>query len=104
VWSAVAGVVFYSVLALSCSVSAKAQDQSASLYKSKCAVCHGATGKGDTPAGKSIGATDLTKSAAKSAGELKAAIENGKNKMPAYGKSLKPGEIDGLIAYIKTLK
>jgi hypothetical protein len=24
--------------------------------------------------------------------------------MPAYGKSLKPGEISGLLAYIKTLK
>jgi cytochrome c5 len=98
-------VGFFSMLSLCSGVALHAQDQSASLYKSKCAVCHGATGKGDTPAGKSIGATDLTKSATtKSEADLKATIENGRNKMPAYGKSLKSGEITGLLAYIKTLK
>ncbi len=51
-----------------------------------------------------MGAPDLTKSAAKSDAELKAVIEKGKNKMPAYGKSLKPQEIDRLITYIKSLK
>jgi len=91
------------LLALGLNVPARA-DQSTSLYKSKCAVCHGATGKSDTPAGKSMGAPDLTKSAAKGDGELKAVIEKGRNKMPAYGKSLKPQEIDGLVAYIKSLK
>ena len=97
-------VSFFSLLSLCSAVALHAQDQSASLYKSNCAVCHGATGKGDTPAGKCIGATDLTKSATKSEADLKTTIENGKNKMPAYGKSLKPGEITGLLAYIKTLK
>ena len=85
-------------------LSAPGRAQSASVYKSKCAVCHGATGKGDTPAGKNMGAADLKKSAAKSDAELKAIIEKGKNKMPAYGKTLKPQEIDGLVAYIKSLK
>jgi mono/diheme cytochrome c family protein len=89
------------LLVLGASAPGRADDQ---LYKSKCAVCHGATGKGDTPAGKSMGAPDLTKSAAKNDGELKAVIEKGRNKMPAYGKSLKPQEIDGLVAYIKSLK
>jgi len=89
---------------LTLGLSAPGRAQSASVYKSKCAVCHGATGKGDTPAGKSMGAADLKKSAAKSDAELKAVIEKGKNKMPAYGKSLKPQEIDGLVAYIKGLK
>jgi cytochrome c6 len=83
---------------------ARADVQGPSLYRSKCAVCHGATGKGDTPAGKSMGVPDLTKSAAKSVAELKAVIEQGRNKMPAYGKSLKPAEIADLIGYIKTLK
>jgi mono/diheme cytochrome c family protein len=80
-------------------------DGSARIFKAKCAVCHGAGGKGDSPAGKSMGVADLGKVAAsKSDAELKAVIEKGKNKMPAYGKSLKPAEIDGLIAYIKSLK
>jgi mono/diheme cytochrome c family protein len=80
-------------------------DDAPAIFKTKCAVCHGAGGKGDSPAGKSMGAADLTKSAAsKSAEDLKGTIEKGRNKMPAYGKSLKPGEIDGLVAYIKSLK
>jgi cytochrome c5 len=80
-------------------------DGSVRIFKAKCAVCHGAGGKGDSPAGKSMGVADFSKVAAsKSDAELKAVIEKGKNKMPAYGKSLKPAEIDGLIAYIKSLK
>jgi hypothetical protein len=31
----------------------RADDKSAATYKAKCATCHGADGKGDTPAGKS---------------------------------------------------
>jgi len=80
-------------------------DRSANTFKAKCAVCHGAGGKGDSPAGKSLGASDLTKvAAAKSPAELKAVIQNGKGKMPAYGKTLKPEEIDAMVAYIKSLK
>ena len=29
-------------------------DDTAALYKSKCAMCHGATGAGDTPMGKKL--------------------------------------------------
>ena len=36
--------------------------------------------------------------------ELSTIITNGKNKMPAYGKSLKADDIKGLEAYIRTLK
>ena len=92
--------------ALTLAMQAQADEKSAGLYKAKCAVCHGATGKGDTPAGKSMGvpsSTDATV-AAKSDAELRATIEKGKNKMPAYGKSLKAQEIDGLVAYIRSLK
>ena len=97
------GILGTILLALGLNMPARA-DQSSSLYKSKCAVCHGASGKGDTPAGKSMGVADLNKSASKTDADLKAVIEKGKNKMPAYGKSLKPAEIDGLIAYVKSLK
>jgi mono/diheme cytochrome c family protein len=36
--------------------------------------------------------------------QLSDVITNGKSKMPAYGKSLKPDDIKGLVAYIRTLK
>jgi len=51
-----------------------------------------------------MGVADLTKSACKSDADLKAVIEKGKSKMPAYGKILKPAEIDGLVAYLNGLK
>jgi mono/diheme cytochrome c family protein len=94
------------LLALGLSGGARGQDKSAALYKSKCAVCHGATGKGDSPAGKSLGAESFSdpKVATKSDADLKSVIEKGRNKMPAYGKSLKPEEIQGLVVYIRSLK
>lgn len=84
----------------------RADEKSAALYKAKCAVCHGASGKGDSPAGKNMGVVSFSdpKVSGKSDAELKDAIEKGKNKMPAYGKSLKPDEIQGLVAYIRSLK
>ena len=35
--------------------------------------------------------------------ELTGIITNGKNKMPAYGKTLKADDIKGLVAYIRSL-
>ena len=85
---------------------AKADEKGASLYKVKCAVCHGASGKGDSPAGKNMGVPSFTdpKVAGRSDAEWKEVIEKGRNKMPAYGKSLKPDEIQGLLAYLRSLK
>jgi cytochrome c6 len=85
--------------------SARAQSASETLYKSKCAACHGADGSGSAT-GKTMGAHDFTTAAVQgmSDTELTEVITNGKNKMPAYGKSLKAGDIKGLMAYIRTLK
>jgi mono/diheme cytochrome c family protein len=35
--------------------------------------------------------------------EFAGAIEKGKGKMPAYGKSLKPDEIKAMVAYVRSL-
>lgn len=84
---------------------AKSDDKSAATYKQKCAACHGPDGKGDTPAGKSTKVRSFadTEVAKQSDEELAGVVEKGKNKMPAYGKSLKPEEIKGLVAYIRSL-
>jgi mono/diheme cytochrome c family protein len=85
---------------LSLPQSANAQDASAALFKSKCAMCHGADGK------KTAG-HDFTSAAVQkgSDADLEAVITNGKPpKMPKYGDKLKPEEIKGLVAYIRTLK
>ena len=39
--------------------SVPAAADAAATYKAKCAMCHGADGKGDTPAGKKMGAHDF---------------------------------------------
>lgn len=82
-----------------------AQDDGAALYKAKCAVCHGPDGKGETAIGKAnklrdLGSADVQK---QSDDELAAVITNGKGKMPAYGKSLKPEQVKELVAYIRSL-
>ena len=92
--------------ALTFSTQLWGDEKSASTYKAKCAVCHGATGKGDTPAGKNMGVRSFADPAVagQSDDALKATIAKGKNKMPAYGKSLQPEEIQGLVTYIRSLK
>jgi len=88
---------------LSLSLSARAQG-AADLFKSKCAGCHAADGTGSAM-GKKMGAHDFTTADVQkmSDAELTDIITNGKNKMPKYA-SLKPEDIKGLVAYIRTLK
>jgi cytochrome c6 len=85
---------------------AQAQTGGEALYKTKCAACHGADGKGETTVGKAnkvrdLGSEDVQK---QSDDELAGIIGSGKGKMPAYSKSLKPEQIKDLVAYIRTLK
>jgi len=84
---------------LSLPLSAHAQDAGA-LYKSKCAMCHGADGK--KAAGHDFTSADFQK---QTDAAITAVITDGKApKMPKYGDKLKPEEIKGLVAYIRTLK
>jgi mono/diheme cytochrome c family protein len=81
-------------------LSAHAQGASEALYKSKCAMCHGPDGK--KAAGHDLQSADVQN---RSDADLVAVITNGKApKMPKYGDKLKPEEIKGLVAYIRTLK
>lgn len=91
------------VFVLGFALSAQAQD-AGSIYKGKCAACHGADGTGSAM-GKKMGVHDFHSPDVQkeSDADLAAAIEKGKNKMPAYGKSLKTEDIQGLVAYIRTL-
>ena len=85
------------------SAPARSDDNSAALYKQKCAACHGSSGKGDTPAGKSMKVRSFADVVQMSDDELADAIGKGKGKMPAYGKGLKPDEIRALVSYIRGL-
>lgn len=85
--------------------SAVRAQSAAATYNAKCAGCHGADGKGNTAPAKALGAHDfgsdeVTKM---SDTDLITAVTAGKNKMPAYGKSLKATEIKDLVAYVREL-
>jgi mono/diheme cytochrome c family protein len=85
-------------------VSAHAQNAGETLYKAKCAACHGADGSGSA-VGKKMGTHDLHSAEvqAQSDAALSGIITNGKNKMPGYQKTLKADDITSLVAYIRTL-
>jgi cytochrome c6 len=83
----------------------RAQDDAEKIYKTHCALCHAPDGSGSSPSGKALKAEDLRSDVVqkKSDAELTAAVTNGKGKMPAFGKKLKPDQIAQLVAYIRAL-
>ena len=91
-------VVAVFLLVASIAAPAFAQNSGSDIYKSKCAMCHGADGA-------KIAAHDLSGATAQgmSDSDLSGIITNGKGKMPA-SKSLKPDQVAGLVAYVRTLK
>jgi mono/diheme cytochrome c family protein len=97
--------LFLALFAPIFTLSAHAADDAASLYKTKCAACHGADGKADTPTGKAMKVRGFGDPAVAkmSDDELAAVIDKGKGKMPGYGKSLKPDEIKAMVAYVRSL-
>jgi mono/diheme cytochrome c family protein len=76
------------------------------IYKTKCAMCHGADGKGMTPVGKSMKLKDLASDDVQklSDQQILTIISNGKDKMPAFKGKLTPAEIDGQVKVIRTFK
>ncbi len=98
-------LVLVGALIFAMSISTRADD-SANLYKTKCAVCHAPDGSGSSVMGKKLGAKDLRSDEVqkKSDAELNDLIANGVGKtMPAYKDKLTADQIKGLVAYIREL-
>jgi mono/diheme cytochrome c family protein len=100
----ITGICALTVAVMLCA-PAKADDKSAALYKQKCTACHGVDGKGETATGKTMKVRSFAdpEVAKMSDDDLAGAIEKGKGKMPAYGKSLQPDEIKAMVAYVRSL-
>ena len=83
-----------------------AADSGADVYKSKCASCHGAEGKGDTAMGKAMKVKDLASDDVQkqSDADLTTAIEKGKKPMPGYEGKLTKEQINDLVKYLRGLK
>jgi mono/diheme cytochrome c family protein len=92
-------------LAFTLFLSASMRADDAGTFKAKCAGCHGPDGKGNTPAGKAVGVHDFASSEVQkmSDADLAGIISMGKNKMPAYAKTLKDTEITALVSYVRSL-
>jgi len=75
-------------------------------FKAKCAMCHGADGKGDTSMGKTLKLRDLGSAdvQSQSDADLTGIITSGKGKMPKYDGKLTADQIKDVVKYIRTLK
>ena len=82
-----------------------AEGDAGTLYKANCVVCHAADGSGNSPSGKALKAKDLRSDELqkKSDAELADGITKGQGKMPAFGKKLKPEQVQHLVSYGRQL-
>lgn len=82
----------------------RADDASAKLFQAKCVACHAADGSGNTPVGKTLKIKGLSDADAQKESDaaMIEIITKGKDKMPAYEKTLKPDQIKGLVAYVRS--
>jgi cytochrome c6 len=78
----------------------------ADTYKAKCQMCHGADGTPPAAMAKSMGIKDMKSDDIQkmSDADLKAAVEKGKGKMPAFAGKLTPAQIDEVVKYVRSLK
>ena len=84
-----------------------AQAPGADTFKTKCAMCHGDDGLGNTAMGKALGiqsykAPEILKM---SNADLATTIKNGKNnKMPSFNGQLTDAQIKDVVQYIHKLQ
>ena len=83
-----------------------AQQPGEAAYKTKCAMCHGADGVGNTPIGKNMKLRSL-----RSPEDVKASdavlftqIKDGVGKMQGYAGKLTDAQIHDVVAYIRNLQ
>ena len=88
--------------------SVRANESSAAqLFSQNCAKCHGKDGGAKGFKAKVVGARNLTDAQWQDRvtdERLFNSINNGKGKMPAYGKKLSEAEINLLVNYVRSLK
>lgn len=79
------------------------------LYQKQCRMCHGATGKADTPAAKTMGASDLTDATwtrGSTDGEIFVVIQEGAGpdyKMKGFKGKLSDQDSWHVVNYIRSL-
>ncbi len=81
------------------------ENEGEAIFKAKCTACHGAYGSGSTVLGKKWNLRDLRSDEVQklSDAQLSELITKGRNKMPAFGKTLGEEKVKQLVAYIREL-
>ena len=82
------------------------------VWKAKCASCHGVDGKAGTETGSKLGIPDMTTAAWQKKvtdAQMKTSILDGLTRpgktegMEPYRDKLQPEQVDGLVAYVRSL-
>jgi cytochrome c6 len=84
-----------------------AQTSGADIFKTKCAMCHGDDGLGNTPVGKPMGVVSYKSPEVlkMTTAAMTAIVKNGKNnKMPAFNGLLTDAQIKDVLLYVRTLQ
>jgi cytochrome c6 len=94
------GVMLFSVSNLAWS----ADSPGGTIFKSKCVLCHGADGTGNTPLGKQLQAADLHSADVQkhTNAELHKVVHDGQTNMPPFADQLSDEEITQVIKYVRT--
>lgn len=90
-------VLFTGVLLMGSSSLAADLKAGEKVYKRKCVICHGEQGQG----GSALKIND-PKVLSKTDEEIRKVIAEGGKGMPGYQNSLKPEEMDSLMAFLRT--
>jgi cytochrome c5 len=78
-------------------------NDAAAVFKTRCAMCHGPDGSGNTPMGKKIGAKALGSPEVQKLtdAELTKTITAGKGKMPEFGTKIPAAQVTDLVKVVR---
>jgi mono/diheme cytochrome c family protein len=101
-------IALFATILLAGSVLSSAQNltDAGTVFAKNCVLCHGADGRSQTTAGKTLQAADLTAQGVQGQSDvqIRNALAKGKGKMPAYGPALGDKGLDAMVKYIRSLK
>jgi mono/diheme cytochrome c family protein len=82
-----------------------AQGDAKEIFLDKCSICHGSDGTGKTAKGKKLKVKDVHQTAtSESEADMTKIVTEGKGKdMDAFGKDLTAAQIQGVVAYYRSL-
>lgn len=85
--------------------SARSQESGETLFKSKCAMCHGPDGAGKTMMGEKLKIPDLHSDVVqkKTDAELTQTITKGKGSMPSNEGKLSKEQVVSLVGFVRDL-